>query len=430
MAAASHPFRFSIAEPSAPTTPPAALNYTMNFVARLLFVGLFAASSATLHAADAMVDTSPLPLTNVRAFPNLKFNRPLGLTHANDGSNRNFVIGQLGQIFVFSNDQSVEEADTFLDIRKNVVYSDKENEEGLLGLAFHPKYKENGQFFVYYTPRNMAPHTTVISRFTVSNDDPNKADPQSEQVLLSIPQPYWNHKGGTIVFGPDGYLYVGLGDGGKANDPHGNGQNMQALLGKILRIDVDNQDPGLKYAIPKDNPYASQSEKGRPEIWASGVRNIWRISFDRETGTCWAADVGQDLWEEINIIERGGNYGWNVREAKHPFGPQGKGPSKDFIDPIWEYHHQTDGKSITGGHVYRGKKLPILVGAYIYADYVSGKIWALRYDEKAKRVIANHPIPTKPGQNFPVMSFGEDQEGEIYYTTTFGTLYEFAPNGK
>ncbi|MGE3315907.1 MAG: sorbosone dehydrogenase family protein [Planctomycetaceae bacterium] len=400
----------------------------MNSTARILAGCVVVASAASLFAADEKpkVDTSTLPLVTKRAFPELKFNRPLGLTHANDGTNRCFVIGQLGTIYVFPNDQKVEEAETFLDIKKNVVYTDKENEEGLLGLAFHPKYKENGQFFVYYTPTNTEPHTTVVSRFTVSKDDPNKADAASEEVLISIPQPYWNHKGGTIVFGPDGYLYIGLGDGGKGGDPHGNGQNMQTLLGKILRIDVDHKDDGLQYAIPKDNPYAGQSDKARPEIWASGVRNIWRMSFDRETGKLWAGDVGQDLWEEINIIERGGNYGWKLREGMHAFGPEGSGPLPYLIDPIFEYEH-TIGKSITGGHVYRGKKLPMLVGAYLYADYVSGKIWALRYDEKEQRVIANHSIPS---DNLPVMSFGEDQDGEVYFTTTFGTLNQIVPNGE
>ncbi|MCH9053211.1 MAG: PQQ-dependent sugar dehydrogenase [Proteobacteria bacterium] len=229
--------------------------------------------------------------------------------------------------------------------------------------------------------------------------------------------------GGTIVFGPDGYLYIVLGDGGKANDPFGNGQNLETLLGSILRIDVDHQDAGKKYAIPQDNPFVGHA-KARPEIYAYGLRNIWRMSFDRETGDLWAGDVGQDLWEEINIIRKGGNYGWNVREANHKFGPNGSGPRKDLIDPIWEYHHDI-GKSITGGHVYRGKRVPALVGKYIYADYVSTLIWALDYDAKAGEVRGNHPISS---EKLAIMSFGEDEMGEVYFFATDGKLYRFSAN--
>ncbi len=374
----------------------------------------------------AGVDVSPLSVETERAFPELKFERPVAVAHAGDGSNRLFVLGQLGVISVFPNDNEVEEAATFLNIKDRVVYNDNENEEGLLGVAFHPKYKENGEFFVYYTSKKASPHTSVISRFKVSADDPNKADPKSEEELLRIPQPFWNHNGGTLAFGPDGFLYVGLGDGGSGGDPLGNGQKLDTLLGKILRIDVDHKDPGKQYAIPKDNPFAGQPKKGREEIWAYGVRNIWRLSFDRETGTCWGADVGQDLWEEVNIIVRGGNYGWNLREAMHPFGPNGSEPKPELIDPIWEYPH-TIGKSITGGHVYRGSKIPELVGCYLYGDYVSGNLWGLRYDEQSKKVTANRPIA---GKNLPVVSFGEDEQGEVYFTTTFGTLYRFVPKAQ
>ena len=313
---------------------------------------------------------------------------------------------------------------TFLDIRDRVQYSDKQNEEGFLGLAFHPKYKENGEFYVYYTakPTKANPHTSVISRFKVSKDDPNRADPQSEEVLLTIDQPYWNHNGGTIVFGPDGYLYIGLGDGGFRDDPHGNGQSLKTLLGKILRIDVDHKDAGLKYAVPKDNPFAGQGDKVRGEIWAYGIRNVWRIAFDRKTGELWAGDVGQDTWEEIDIIVRGGNYGWNLREGKHKFGPKGSEPRPDLIEPIWEYNHSI-GKSITGGNVYRGKQVPELQGKYLYADYVTGQVWALTYDPAKKEVTANQTIQEK---GLPILSFGEDDQGETYFMTQNGALYTFA----
>jgi len=372
-----------------------------------------------------------LPLKAQAAFPDLKWSgwspvsdggkaqplRPIVLTHAGDRSNRIFVATQRGVIHVFKNRQSAKKTEVFLDLESKVAYNDKQNEEGLLGFAFHPKYKKNGYFFVYYSTRD-ASHTSVISRFRVSKDDANKADVRFEDEVMRIKQPFWNHNGGTIAFGPDGCLYVGLGDGGSAKDPHGNGQNKATLLGSILRIDVDRKDKGLSYAIPRDNPFVGQP-KVRGEIWAYGLRNVWRMSFDRKTGTLWAGDVGQDLWEEINLITRGGNYGWNLREAKHKFGKTGSGPSPDLIEPIWEYDHGV-GKSITGGHVYRGKRLPELVGAYLYADYVTGKIWALRYNESKKKVVSNHLIP---GNKLPVISFGEDEKGEVYFAIV-------SPNGR
>jgi glucose/arabinose dehydrogenase len=373
----------------------------------------------------AEVDVRPHALKVELAFPDLKFtgyepesakglpveNRPVLLTHAGDGSNRNFVADQRGVIHVFPNDPQVKQTKIFLDIKKLVRYNDRTNEEGFLGLAFHPKYKENGEFFVFYTP-SKEKQINVVARYRVSKDDPDRADPDSEEVLLTIKRPFWNHDGGTIIFGPDGYLYVALGDGGAANDPFNNGQNLNTLLAKILRIDVDRKEDGKKYAIPKDNPFVGR-EDARPETWAYGLRNVWRMAFDKKTGKMWAADVGQNLYEEIDIIVKGGNYGWKLREGLHPFSTKGVGPRKDLIEPIWEYHHAI-GLSITGGHVYRGKKLPELDGAYIYGDYVTGRIWALRYDEAKGRVVENRPIPDR---NMVLPSFGEDEQGEIYYLT-------------
>jgi glucose/arabinose dehydrogenase len=366
------------------------------------------------------LDENPLDVRIERAFPNLDFNRPMLLTHAGDGRGRVFVASELGKIFVFPNDPDASEAAVFLDIESRVRYDDKENEEGFLGLAFHPQYKANGEFFVYYTTTD-TPHTSVISRFRVSKDDANHAEPGSEEEILRIPQPYWNHNGGTIVFGPDGYLYIGLGDGGLRDDPEGNGQNLGTLLGSILRIDVDHRDGKLGYAIPKDNPFVGRND-ARGEIWANGVRNIWRMAFDPKTKVLWAADVGQDLWEEIDLIVRGGNYGWNLREGRHKFGPKGADARPDLIDPIYEYHHDV-GKSITGGLVYRGKQVPELLGAYLYADYITGKVYALRYDAAKKLVLANRPIS---GNVMPVFSFGEDESGEAYFMTTQGFLYGFS----
>ena len=314
------------------------------------------------------IDQRPLTVDIEPAFPELQWPDwltgeeegqarkllPVVMTGAGDGTNRMFVASQYGAIFHFDNSPHAKQLTPFLDFSDLVAFKANENEEGLLGLAFHPQFSLNGQFFVYYTPKD-GPRRSVISRFRVSADNPNQADPRSEEVLLTVPQPYWNHNGGTLAFGPEGYLYIALGDGGDSNDPHGNGQNRQTLLGSILRIDIDHQENDLPYAIPADNPFVGQQETARGEIWAYGLRNVWRHSFDRQTGECWAADVGQSTWEEINLIRRGGNYGWNLREGQHPFGPHASGPRDDLIEPLWEYGREF-GKSITGGHVYRGKK--------------------------------------------------------------------------
>jgi len=398
-----------------------------------LFAALMAVWPVSFVAAQ--IDESPLAVEPVVAFEKLKWTgwesdnngvptplRPILITNAGDGSKRLFVPQQQGIIHVFTPD--AQETTVFLDINKKVQYIDKENEEGFLGMAFHPKYKMNGEFFVFYVASNQA-HTTVVSRFKVSKDDPNKADPASEEELLRVPHPYWNHKGGTICFGADGFLYIALGDGGAGNDPHGSGQNLQTLLGKILRIDVDQKDAGKKYACPADNPFigvtANKKEIALPEIYCYGLRNVWRHSFDRQTGQLWIADVGQNLWEEINLGVKGGNYGWNLRESKHPFAPNSTSNAPGLIDPIHEYHHDI-GKSITGGYVYRGKAVPELTGHYVYADYVSGKIWALKYDETKKAVTANRPI-NYTGAPLQAISFGEDEAGEVY-------LNVVSPTGK
>jgi uncharacterized repeat protein (TIGR03806 family) len=371
------------------------------------------------------VDTSRLmgspdplpPLEIQKAFPRLRFNRPLQATHAGDGTNRLFVVTQEGIIYVFPNRPDVTEAEckVFLDLSRFVKIVT--NEEGLMSIAFHPQYRKNGRFFVYYTVRPLA---SVIDGYQVSRGDANRADPASRVEILRFAQPYGNHNGGSMQFGPDGYLYIGLGDGGAANDPHGNGQDLTTLLGSVLRIDVDREDPGLKYAIPKDNPFVDRGKKVRKEIWAYGVRNIWRLGFDRLTGALWAGDVGQDRWEEINILVRGGNYGWNYREGSHPFSRQKPPPGVTLIEPVIDYSHDV-GRSVTGGVVYRGKRLPELFGAYLYADFVTGRIWALRYD--GQKVTENKELVVS--QQLPVSSFGEDEAGEVYFTAFDGFLYQF-----
>lgn len=387
------------------------------------------------------VDDSPLPIGVEAAFPKLEWTgwtaesddgkvsplRPILLTHAGDGSNRLFVPTQQGVIHSFTNDEAAQKTTIFLDIRDRVRYSDSQNEEGFLGLAFHPKFKTNGELFVFYTDVK-AKMANVVSRFRVSKTDPTKADPASEEEIIRFEKPFWNHDGGTIAFGPDGFLYVTHGDGGAGNDPHENGQNLKTILGKVLRLDVDHKGEGKNYSIPKDNPFVAKAGAA-PEIWAYGLRNVWRMSFDRKTGTLWAADVGQNLFEEINILKSGGNFGWNLREALHPFGAKGVDVRDDLIEPLWEYHHEI-GKSITGGFVYRGSKLPELDGAYLYADYITLRTWALWYDAAKDRVVANRPIS---GPTHSVLSFGEDEKGEVYFLSLANDgqgIYRFVKSAK
>lgn len=399
---------------------------SVRFFASTLFVAAFSCCSMTMvrESAAQEMEQTPLKVRVERAFPSITIERPIFVTHAGDKSGRLFVGSQYGTIYVMPNDESVEEAEVFLDITDRVMYKDQENEEGLLGIAFHPDFKKNGEFFLYYTAKKEA-HLSTLSRFRVDPKNPNKALPESEEILWTLKQPFWNHNGGSIVFGPDGYLYVGLGDGGKANDPLLSGQDLSTWFGKILRLDVNNKEEGKAYAVPKDNPFVNQSG-AKPEIYAYGFRNIWRMTFDPQSKDFWVADVGQDLWEEINLVEKGGNYGWSLREGKHAFKNQGQKAPSPTIDPIFDYpHNESWGKSITGGQVYHGTKVPSLAGAYLYGDYVSGKLWALRYDAKSKKVTANQQIIWPP--SLPVVTFGEDENGEVYFTTVTsgGRLYKF-----
>lgn len=347
------------------------------------------------------------------AFPRLSLPRIVHLAAPPDGSSRLFAVLQPGQVVVFPNDPNVESASLFLDIRDKV--DDTGREEGLLGLAFDPSFRDNGYFYVNYTATN--PDRSVISRFSVSSEDPSLADPDSERVILEVGQPYANHNGGHLVFGPDGYLYIGLGDGGSGGDPHRNGQNTGVLLGKILRIDVSTLDAMGRYTIPPDNPFVGRGPGFREEVWAYGLRNPWRFNFDPQTGLLWAADVGQNRLEEVDIIVPGGNYGWNIMEGTDCFSPRSGCNTQGLVLPVAEYDHG-DGCSITGGYVYRGSRLPQVYGAYIYADYCSGKIWALRYD--GARITEQMELLDS---QLPISAFGLDQSGELYILSHDGGIY-------
>ncbi|MBI5353902.1 MAG: PQQ-dependent sugar dehydrogenase [Chloroflexi bacterium] len=328
--------------------------------------------------------------------------RPVDIKSADDGSGRIFIIEKYGTIRIFENEQLL--ASPFLDISDRV--NDSGNEMGLLGLAFHPDYEQNGFFYVNYTG---AGGNTFISRFHAAD---NIADPSSEKILLTVNQPFSNHKGGALAFGQGGYLYIGLGDGGSGGDPFGNGQNLNTLLGKILRIDVNNGDP---YAIPADNPFVNTAAS--PEIWGYGLRNPWRFSFDRVTGDLYIGDVGQNAWEEIDFVPRGQgglNFGWNYIEGNHAF--SGNPPASDQLTyPVAEYNHAL-GCSITGGYVYRGA-MPEWNGIYLYGDYCFGTIWGL--------ILSNgewqNQVTFETGVT--ITSFGQDESGEMYFSSDNGNIY-------
>jgi glucose/arabinose dehydrogenase len=374
-----------------------------------------AAAEATAAPSDATATPSPPTAANEPAgeiqLEKLidSLDSPVFLTHAGNASDRMFVVEKKGQIVILRDGTPVEQP--FLDISDLITAGG--SEQGLLGLAFHPDYASNGRFFVYYTAKN---GDDTLARYQVSAD-PNVADPASATVLFAQPDFAANHNGGMLAFGPDGYLYMGIGDGGGGGDPQENGQKRSTLLGKLLRLDVSGDAP---YTIPPDNPWPESGTDARPEIWAYGLRNPWRFSFDRATGDLYIGDVGQNTYEEIDFqaagSDGGQNYGWNTREGLHCF--QGDScDSSGMTDPIAEYSHD-QGCSVTGGYVYRGAAFPSLQGLYIFGDYCSGIIWSLQRD--AAGAWQQHKLLDS---QLSISSFGEDAAGELYVLDLGGTIY-------
>ena len=352
-----------------------------------------------------------------RAFPNISFPRMVAFAYPDDSSVRLFLVLQPGRIVVLPNDQGVTSANTFLDITDKV--NDRGNEEGLLGLAFDPGFSSNGYFYVYYTAAG--PRRSVVSRFTADPERSGIADLASERIVMEVPQPYRNHNGGQLAFGPDGYLYIGLGDGGSGGDPLGNGQNRATLLGSILRIDVTSLDSTGSYTVPADNPFVGEGGGVRGEIWAYGFRNPWRFTFDRGTGDLWVGDVGQDRFEEVDIVGPGLNYGWNVMEGAHCFQPPSGCDREGLHAPVVEYD-SSKGCSVTGGYVYRGTRIPSLQGAYVYGDFCSGRVWALRYD--GTQITEQLELVDS---DLSISSFAEGPSGDLYILSFDEMIYRLTP---
>ena len=397
------------------------ISRTTSLAVTLLFITLWtaplcAASPAHTPGQEPCVQkegTLP-PLNGItlkRVAEGLK--NPVHLTHAKDGTGRLFVVEQAGLIRVVKGGTLLKRP--FLDIRDRVRSG---GEKGLLSVAFHPHFRENGRLFVNYTSSRGGLHT-VISEFHAGRGS-DFANSGSERIILEVAQPFSNHNGGQIAFGPDRYLYIGMGDGGSGNDPHGHGQNLSTLLAAMLRIDVDRREDGKEYAIPEDNPF--KGRKGaRPEIWAYGLRNPWRFSFDPVTGRLYAGDVGQDAREEIDVIEGGKNYGWRIMEGTlcTP-GIRGVCNKKGLTLPIIDYG-RSEGISVIGGVVYRGHDMPALCGAYLYGDWGSGKIWTLRHGDggvTGQSVLLDTDLS--------ISSFGTDENYEVYVVDHKGAIYRIS----
>ncbi len=390
------------------------------FLLMALVVPLWTACAQTSGSDDPGDGSSggPTPdVVEVRLEPVVTgLSQPLDLVNAGDGTGRLFVVEQAGRVVVVQAGEKLEPA--FLDIRERISAG---GERGLLGLAFHPNYADNGLFYVNYTDLN---GDTVVAEYSVG-DDPGSADPASERVLLTVPQPFSNHNGGDLAFGPDGYLYIATGDGGSGGDPLDSGQSLDTHLGKLLRIDVNSSDAnssdansGTPYAVPADNPFVNTAG-ALPEIWAYGLRNPWRFSFDRDTGDLYIGDVGQNAFEEVDFQSAdsagGENYGWNVMEGFHCYNANSCDES-GLVLPIAEYPH-SEGNSVTGGYVYRGEAVPELVGQYVYGDFGSGRVW------RAQRQNGEWTSEVLLESGLNIAGFGTDEAGELYVVAINGGVY-------
>jgi glucose/arabinose dehydrogenase len=371
--------------------------------------------SLVLHGV-ASAATGALGIRLVPVFESLRLERPLLLLEApastTSMSRTWFVVEQAGRVLRVQQTGAKLNQNEFIDLRHRVESGP--NEAGLLGMALDPQFAHNGRVYLSYT-REDSPLVSVLSRY-YSRDGGQTLDAGSEQVLLEVKQPYSNHNGGNLQFGVDGYLYYGLGDGGSAGDPKGNGQNRNTLLGAMLRLDVSGEGA---YHVPADNPFVGKD--GLPEIYAYGLRNPWRWSFDRKTGEMWLADVGQNAWEEVNIVSPGANYGWNIREGAHCY--SGDCRRADLQDPVAEYSH-AEGCSITGGYVYRGEHIPALAGVYLFADFCSGKIWGLfsTGENYTRRLLLETDLN--------IASFAEDQAGEVYVVALGGKIFRLSAGSR
>ena len=374
-----------------------------------------------------------------KLYPGLEVERPVSVQIPADGTQRRFLVEQTGKIKLLPSDESAASAKVFLDLTDSIGV-ERDFEEGVLGLAFHPQYAENGRFFATFS--RQGPKRLVLAEFRVSGDDPDAADPSSERILLEVQQPEWNHNSGNLLFDPrDGMLFLCVGDGGMKNGVHLLSQKLTSWSGKVLRIDVDAATDSSPYGIPADNPFVG-TPHAAPEIWAYGLRNPWGVAIDPATDLFFLADVGQDLYEEINLIEKGGNYGWNYKEATHVFpgresllaalGQQKQvDPPKDavLIDPIHEYD-RSDGLSITGGYVYRGEAIPALQGCFLYGDWRFGNFWALHYDADSKKVVANHVLERAADPANPTAQptgFYPDENGEPIVLDWRGAIFRIVP---
>jgi glucose/arabinose dehydrogenase len=410
---------------------------------RLLQFFVASVGLSAVHQLAAQLPSGPLPYVTAPAF-DLKFEQPVAMVSPPGETNRLFIVEKPGRIVVLA-DLSRPARRVFLDLEDRI--EDSDGEQGLLALAFHPDFARNRQFFIWYTSTAGAQRENRLSRFLVSAQDLNRADPASEQPLIAQADDATNHNGGELAFGPDGYLYLSLGDEGGANDQYRNSQRIDRdFFAGILRLDVDrrpgsvapNPHPAVRagsYALPPDNPFlgatsfngrAVEPSRVRTEFWAVGLRNPWRMSFDPATGLLWCADVGQNELEEIDIIVRGGNYGWNFREGKSPFRRVANPPEAKFLDPVWEYPH-SEGLSVTGGLVYHGKNFPALDGKYLFADHVFGRIWALTPDgDKPVRADRVQRIAQEQG----ITAFGRDpRNGDVLIASLFRShILRLAPN--